>query len=888
MSEKCRPDGAPYMSGQCSETESAEAACPPRTELLAPAGDGEAMRAAIANGADAVYFGLSAFNARRRAANFTLQSLDETINLLHRHGLRGYITLNTLIMPDELPQAADFLRRIAQSGADAVIVQDVGLARLAREMAPALPLHASTQMTLSEPEGINLVAGELGLSRVILPRELSLEEIRAIRRQCNVELEVFVHGALCISYSGQCLASQWLFGRSANRGMCAQPCRLPHKLLIDRQAADEAVPYALSPYDLAAHGLVADLVKAGATGLKIEGRLKNPHYVAAVVQLYRAALDAALADRPFEISPAQRAALDSTFSRGFCAGYLGGETGGRLVGGRHSAPAGVHVGRIIGRDKQRLLVEMKPADANHAAMTIAPGDGIAIVDEHGGLPLAGGRVYAVDPVECGPGAPTVALSFGSDFIALTDVAAGATVYRTDDPQMSRTLRKSYSRLPIYRPLIIDVTVTAIVGQGLIAQARTADGLQVRVEDAAPLEAARSRPATAEMVREQFDRLGDSGYQLGNLELLGTQRPPQSPESPQSPQSPESPEQGDAVATMIPKSRLNNLRRQLVEALDEQRRRRSLHTVANPQALQQMLGGIKTRALKATAPVNPTTRLNVLVRNLDQVEGLAAATGQNNLSITITAIVDAPEPDRAAMVERLTTAGVPTLLATTRLLKTDGHNALKKLISSAPHGLLVRHAGSIAVARRLRADLPLLADFSMNVANPLTADWLLDAQGVTHITPAAELSPDGLRLLAEAVGPGRLEIILHRRAPLMHTAHCLAAAHAERTAARASVGCRSACRNHSYELVDRIGEKLPVRCDENHHNTIFAPMADSAAADIGNLLAIGVTSFRLELLDESANQVRRLVDAYASWIASGKSPANAAELIAQMGLPVRKA
>src|SRR5829696_6183006 len=261
-------------------------------ELLAPAGDWDALRAASANGADAVYFGLSAFNARHRAANFTPDELPKVIDFLHARNVRGFVTLNTLIFSDELTDVAGYVRRVAESGADAVIVQDLGLARLIAWMAPGLHVHASTQMTLTEPRGVEWAGERLGIRRAVLARELSVADVRKVAEQSSVPLEVFVHGALCVAYSGQCLTSEALGGRSANRGQCAQACRLPYELVVDghkRDLGDKA--YLLSPQDLAAHDLVGDLTEAGVVSFKIEGRLKGPHYVAATTRAYRQALD---------------------------------------------------------------------------------------------------------------------------------------------------------------------------------------------------------------------------------------------------------------------------------------------------------------------------------------------------------------------------------------------------------------------------------------------------------------------------------------------------------------------------------------------------------------------------------------------------------------------
>src|SRR3989441_7460641 len=289
-------------------------------ELLAPAGDWDCARAAVENGADAIYFGLEKFNARMRAQNFTEGDLPKLIEFLHRRGVKGYVTFNTLVFENEMAQAEQYLRTIIAEGADAAIVQDVGICRLIRQLSPDFPIHVSTQMTITSAGGVEF-ASELGCNLVVLARECSLKEIEKIQTgqagagcrsqaagcqpsgEHNLQLatnhpplpmEVFVHGALCVAYSGQCLTSEALGGRSANRGECAQACRLPYDLISD----GKPVPlgdkrYLLSPQDLAGLEVLPDLVRAGAASLKIEGRLKSPEYVANITRVYRQALDAA-------------------------------------------------------------------------------------------------------------------------------------------------------------------------------------------------------------------------------------------------------------------------------------------------------------------------------------------------------------------------------------------------------------------------------------------------------------------------------------------------------------------------------------------------------------------------------------------------------------------
>jgi putative protease len=359
-----------------------------KPELLAPAGDRMCIRAAIENGADAVYFGLqTGFNARARAANFAVEDLPDVMRELHARGVRGYTTLNTLVFSEELAEVEKLIQQIAAAGVDAILVQDLGVVRLVREICPELEIHASTQMTMTSSETI-AVAAQLGVSRVVLARELSLDEIRKIASQTSMPLEVFIHGALCVAYSGQCLTSESLGGRSANRGQCAQACRMPYELVCDGKDVDLGdQKYLLSPQDLAAFDLVPELIAAGVASFKIEGRLKTPEYVANITQHYRQAIDAAVAARPLKFSAAEVEEMELSFSRGFSPGWLGGCDHKMLVPGRSSAKRGVLLGEVIDTRSDRVRVKLR----TH----VAPGDGLVFQGNRAEGEEQGGRVYEI-------------------------------------------------------------------------------------------------------------------------------------------------------------------------------------------------------------------------------------------------------------------------------------------------------------------------------------------------------------------------------------------------------------------------------------------------------------------------------------------------------------
>lgn len=815
-----------------------------RPELLAPAGDWECLRAAVANGADAVYFGLSRYSARAKATNFTREELPEVIAYLHARNVRGYVAFNTLVFPEELPEAAAFAADIAAAGADAAIVQDLGLARLVRRLVPTLPLHASTQMTLTEPRGIELVR-QLGLSRVILARELSTEAIRRIRAATDVPLEVFVHGALCMSYSGQCLASEALWGRSANRGLCGQACRQPWHLIADgrvRPLRDKA--YLLSTKDLAAYDRVADLVRLGVAGLKIEGRLKTPAYVAATTQVYRAAIDAAAAGRTFALSDRQQADLAQSYSRGFTHGFLDGTNHRDLVHGWFPKNRGVLVGVVAEKTDRGIVLAIDPA-ALAGGATIAdllrPGDGLVFDAGRPDESEQGGRVFLVKPHGKAP--RLVEVRFGEYDVNLAAVVQGSKVWKTDDPRLRRELEKSYARDEVVRPAPLALAVEAAIDRPLRVRVTDDAGRTAEVASAEPLERAEKRPLTVELLREQFGRLGDTPFELTAIDLHG-------------------PGGGPPEPVMAPKSVLNDLRRQAVAALILTRQAAARHAVAEPEALAAMRQQILGR--RAAAPESGPPRLYVLVRSAAQLQAVLDWQPPAGTARPAMVYCDLSDPEQhAAAVARCRAAGLPVGLATLRISKPEDEDLLAALADAGPDAALVRHLAGLSFLRERAPALPLVGDFSLNAANDLAAD-LLAGWGLARVTASLDLNRTQLAALAAAVPPGTLETIVHLHVPLMHMEHCVAAAHL----ATALKGCGRPCAEHALALRGRVGAEHPLRVDARCRSTLFSGTVQSAAAYLGEMRASGIEHFRVEFLQEDGPQVAQVLDVYARLLAGG--------------------
>lgn len=800
-----------------------------RYELLAPAGDETCLHAAVENGADSVYFGLNdGFNARARAANFDRAALPDIFAYLHRRDVKGYLTLNTLAFTDELPMLEMLVREVVSSGVDALLIQDLGLARLVHAICPGLPIHASTQMTLTSAECL-AVASELGIQRVVLPRELSLDEIRQISRQTAMPLEAFVHGALCVAYSGQCLTSESLGGRSANRGQCAQACRLPYDLICDEKDVDlDAVKYLLSPQDLAAYALIPELMAAGVTAFKIEGRLKTPEYVANITRHYRQAIDAAAADHPIQFSKDEIREMELSFSRGFSVGWLRGCDHKALVPGLSSAKRGVLLGTI-----RRILSHGVEVDLTNP---VAAGDGVVFDGGRETGEEQGGRVYAVrrrglkiaGTIESG----IVELEFGDRAIDHTRLSIGQAIWKTDDPKLTAKLRRTFTCPDPIRKVHVEMTVRVVTGQPLNIVCRTATGHTAEVASSEPLARARTRPVTETFLREQLSRLGHTVYELQHLEAHIAGEP------------------------MAPLSVVSELRRRLIAELDRQSAEITALSLTPKPVLEVLRSEIP---LPVAAEDDHSPRLRVLCRNLEQL-GTAARLDVTGLYADFQDLRDYREA-----VSICHGAKVPIYLAPPRIQKPEEFGIFRMLEKFVPDGILARNLSGLRFCRDQQ--IPVVADYSLNGANELTAQWLVD-QGAQRVTASYDLNRDQLLELLSAAPPAWLEVVIHQHMPLFHMEHCVFCA--VLSPGTNKTNCGRPCDHHQVRLRDRVGMEHPLKADVGCRNTLFNAMAQSSAEVVPELLGRGVREFRIELLDESPDETRQVVCLYRDLLAGRKT------------------
>ena len=770
-----------------------------RPELLAPAGGWECLKAAVANGADAVFFGLPRFNARLRADNFTEQELPEVVAFCHRHGVKAYVTMNTLVFTGELDDAADYLRLLNRSGVDALIVQDIGIVRLAAAIVPELAIHASTQMTLTSPQGVEVARG-LGITRSVLARELSLRELERFDTE-RMPLEVFVHGALCVAYSGQCLTSESLGQRSANRGECAQACRMPYELVVDgalRDLGDKR--FLLSPQDLAAVNDIPALIEAGVESFKIEGRLKAPEYVAAVCQVYRKAIDAALSGQALEANPEDRYQLEMTFSRGLYSGWMHGVNHQELVHARFGKKRGVLLGiiSVVGPDFVAFDTQAP----------LKPGDGIVFDTGADTDQEQGGRVYEIRGNRH---------YFRHGHLDTSRLKPGDRVWKTNDPELDRRLRQSWSgRIEARSRTPFDVILSGRAGEPLVMKS---EGIEIR--SAMPLDQAQKAPLTEQKIRAQLEKTGESGLELRGLTLEL---------------------EGEVI---LPLGEINRMRRDLLEKL----------TVATSLPRPELPGGWRELFRRSEADHDATSNqdpmLRVLCRSMEQLT-TALEEGVTEVYVDFEDIRRYKEA--VATVREAGAAEI--VLATPRIQKAGEEGFFKLIENAAPDGVLIRNLGAIEYFRE--SGLKTVGDFSLNVANPLTAQFF-KARCLDRITVSYDLNIGQVLDLLNEAPPEWFELTLHQHMPMFHMEHCVFAAFLSK--GMDHTDCGRPCEAHRVHLRDRVGMKHPLRADVGCRNTLFNAIAQTGAGYYRELRAAGLRNFRVELLEEDAEQTRLIVRAY---------------------------
>ena len=670
-------------------------------ELLAPAGSFDALRAAVEAGADAVYLAGEKFGARAYAENFAGEQLAEAVKFAHLRGVAVHVTVNTLVADSELDEFATYIKFLRRANVDALLVQDLGAASVAKTVAPEIPLHASTQMTIHNSEGVKALA-DLGFARAVLSRELTLTEIEKICRESPIETEIFIHGALCVCWSGQCLMSSLIGGRSGNRGRCAQPCRLPYEL-VDANGKNllSAGKYLLSPKDLNTLDLLPRLIETGVTSLKIEGRMKRPEYVATVVKVYRDALDKKIS------TDEDRRKLAQIFNRDFTTAYLEKNPGKNLISDSKPNNRGVLIGRVaeVGHDK----IVLKLSGELHA------GDQVEIWIK------VGGRVtFTVEDFDlrgdlCTVKAPT------------RGVRVHDRAFKIFDAELTAEARKYFTGAPVRR-IGVAADVHAKVGESLTLTLTDLDGNIATAQTKILAEPAKNRPLTVDTLNKQIGRLGNSIFALDKISAAVDDN------------------------LMIPISELNDVRRRAVDDLERQRLKKFERKKISAPAAKNF----EPCAVDATK----------LVAQVDTLDKLTAAldAGADEILFGGETFTNQPVKNISAAIKLVHERGKKIFLATPRLVREDELPALEKILSAEVDAVYVHNLATLRLAKRL-VNVPIRTDFSLHVFNLATVNFLA-GMGVDGVTLSPELNLTQIKSLAqksplpvECIVHGRQELMI---------------------------------------------------------------------------------------------------------------------------------
>lgn len=733
-------------------------------ELLAPAGSWEALEAAVAAGADAVYLGGRGFNARASASNFDAEGLPRAVDFCHLRGVKVLVTVNTLIREEELEPALQLVEEFRQAGADGLIVQDLGLARAIAQTWPDAPLHASTQMTIHNVQGAQALC-QMGFRRVVLARELSLSDIQAVVQATPLEVECFAHGALCVSVSGKCLMSSLIGGRSGNRGRCAQPCRLPYSLLRGQETVAEG--YLLSPKDLCTLPQLAQLVQTGVSSLKLEGRLKRPEYVSVVTGVYRRALDAIAEHGDYHATPEDEAALLRIFNRGgFTSGYLHGVKDGDLLTPHHPAHAGVPVGRVTQVKGRRATLQL--------SVPLLAGDGIEFRSK--GRPGVGMQVSG------GPHVGRVQLSVPEG------VHHQDEIFRTTD---SAQLSQAQAATASGKTRPVQATVQLTPGAPAILALRLEDcSITVQgTDDVAPAE---RRPLTPDSVGRQLGKLGGTAFHLAQIDVLGEQ-------------------------AYLPVAALNDLRRRGVAALEA-----AVLAAARPAWSQAPNRPVDLPARKA--PATPSPLHPALWVQAEAPQALAALkAGADGIYLTLP---DWRNPFPLAAFDPWRKQGVPLYLALPPLVRPqEWPTVCARLEEGGYDGVLTSDLGMAwALAQ---GGVSVCLDYRGNAANAQSVATLLQA-GISRVTLSVELTSAqaavaarGQEAACEAVLHGRLALMTLAHCPIRAATQSTSS----ETACKACRGHGFSLRDRKGYLFALQPVRV-ARCLQTLHNTVPLCMADA--------------------------------------------------------------
>ncbi|HEY8392586.1 MAG TPA: DUF3656 domain-containing protein [Capillibacterium sp.] len=806
-------------------------------ELLAPAGDWDTLKVGVAAGADAVYVGGKQFNARQFAPNFDHEELAKAADYLHLRGRKLYVTVNTLIKQEEIDGFLEYINYLSQIGADAVILQDLGALYLVRTYWPHLPVHASTQMTVHDGAGVRFLQ-DLGVERVILARELSWEEIKAIHEESSVQLEVFVHGALCVAYSGACLFSSLVGGRSGNRGRCAQPCRLTYTLFQDKKdgnpvAVSDREKHLLSPKDLALITALPQLIAAGVSSLKIEGRMKGAEYVGTVVGTYRKALDRYAEDPAhFQVSPEEQKALATVFNRGFSSGYFLGDLGPALMSPDRPNNRGRYIGRVKTYDEKRKKCLLKLEE------NLAAGDGVEIWVK------VGGRVGTIVEDLTVNGKKVEQAPAGAEaWFALPEpVKPGDRVFLTSSRHLNQKIQEMMRNDYPGGKLPCTLRVSVKPGEALLFEMEALD-TKVTVRSAEKAQVAAKRPLTEETLKNHLTRLGDTPFRVDGFTATIEGEP------------------------MLPFSQLNQVRREAVDLLSQK-----ILAAHHRPPLDLRMTNRKAQTPNTAHKRSGPSFLTVFAGNLDLLK-VALNAGVPRVIFGGESFTPGFQWTGDHLAEGMDLArryGARAVIALPRITREREKNQVRAFLRSSqalrPDGLLVSHLGSWQMVLD-ESDLPVYANYPFHFFNSYTLK-IFDPQRLKGVTLSPELNKGEILTLLNCPEFDQLEVelIVFGALELMVSQFCPVGTWVGQKPPRS---CPHPCRQGPYFLRDRKAVDFPVIVDDFCRMHLLNSKYLSLLREFP-LLGEKRLSLRLELRHQNPELAAQVINLFQKALTTGES------------------
>lgn len=776
-------------------------------ELLSPVGDFDCLKAAVQNGADSVYFGADSLSARASATNFSLKNLPEAINYAKLRNVQTNLTLNTLIKNNEFSEAINIAKVAYESGIDALILQDLGLARYLIKNFPDLPIHASTQMTIYNLEGA-LLAEELGFSRAVLARELSVSEIEYICKNCNIEIETFIHGALCISYSGQCLLSSAIGGRSGNRGKCAGPCRLPYTLVKSDSRANEEIRsgYLLSTRDVCGLSFIPNLIKAGVKCLKIEGRMKTPEYVAIVTKIYRKYIDLALSGKRYTIDYADEKALMQVFNRGgFSTGHLTDEYNSELVYPEKPNNMGLYLGTVqkFNKDKGHITLSSKE--------TLSIGDTISLEKESGTYTISELMLGNSNIEESSPFQPiTIGRMKGN-------ITVGDKIYKMSNKELTRvtldTLNKENiktnfdCKLTIKEGVPITMSVASIPKDSHDIYSDIFFTISSEIKPVAAINA----PLTEDRVISQISKTKNTPFVFEHIHI----------------------DMDDNI--FIPSiSCLNELRRLAIEKIE---------TVAQNRYSRDLDIDLPATSFENSQFKKKNKKnISVLFYNLNRYIDYSLLEKIDNVYVPYKYFID---EHYSEVIKQLCKKFSVYIYMPTISKKFINFN-YDKILNEFPKikGFVLSNISHLKLIKKYGNKYEYIANYTLNIFNDLTLGELSEF-GIKLFTISPELNKEAINNISDK---HETELIAYGNLPLMNLNYCVLG-----KSNKCYLKCSKRCNDYAnYYLKDRLGFNFKLQT-ENGITTMFNSKITSIETN-----DLNVSSIRLDFLDETLSEINAII------------------------------